>query len=404
MAHYSYPSPDLRSVLVVEMDKSQDWVRCRLVPMDATSSGSEVGPRGACTAAGWSPDGKWMYFNVEVSGSSHLWRQRYPNGSPEQITFGPTEEEGLTVAPDGKSLITSLGSRQSSIWWKDASGDHRLPVEGAAFQPKFSADGQRVYYLVKKPNSADPIELWAWDLAAGRTDPIVTGQSIWDYDISRDQKKVAFTVGNGSERAIFLAPVDHGSPPRLLARDGDEVSFAGPTDIVFRQLAAKNNYLGRIHDDGTGLERISEGPVAEKSGVSPDGDWVAVGGWAAPSKGKGTYLISLRDRSERYLSNGPCVVSWSMDGRFLFVTLSHTVNDQRVTADASSGRTLVVPLSHGITGIPIPEGGFDMAADQPPAGVRVIPLWLVAPFDATTYGYAATEFHGNLFRIPLHAQ
>lgn len=373
--------------------------------MDGTSSGRQVGPRGRCTAAGWSPDRKWMYFNVEVNGSTHLWRQRYPDGVPEQITFGPTEEEGLAVMPDGKSLITSLGLRLSSIWLKDGSVDHRLPVEGAPSQPKFSADEQRLYYLVKKSNSRDVSELWARDLASGRAGPIVTGQSIADYDISRDEKSVAFTVGTSGEKSILMAPVDRGSPPRLLTRDGDEVSFAGPNDIVFRQLAEKANYLARIHNDGTGLARVLQTPVAEKAGVSPDGEWASVAGWTEPPQGEGTYLISLRDRSYRLLvRKAPCVVQWSLDSKLLFLTLSHTTVDQRVTA-GSSGRTLVISLPHGLAEAAIPDGGFDPASDQVPAGIQVIPRWLVAPrFDATSYAYTATEFQGNLFRIPLHSR
>jgi serine/threonine protein kinase/Tol biopolymer transport system component len=404
MAHYSYASPDRRSVLLVEMDKSQDWQPCRLVPMDGKSSGSQVGPSGACTAAGWSPDGKWMYFNVTVAGGSHLWRQRYPDGSPEQITFGPTEEEGLAVAPDGKSLITSLGVRQSSVWLKDAAGDHRLPAEGPASEPRFSADGQRLYYLVKKVNAAGAMELWARDLAGGRADPILTGQNIIDYDISQDQKSVVFSVEAGGSKSIFVAAVDRGSPPRLLTKDADEASFAGPTEVVFRQLGEKSNYLARLRIDGTGLERILNSPIAEKSGTSPDGRWVSVGGISDPSKKEGTYIISLQDRTARYLANTPCVVQWSLDGKLLFVTLSETAGDQRTTA-GSHGRTLVVPLPRGLAEAAIPEGGFDGASDEPPNGIRVIREWRVAArFDDNSYAYTAAEFQGNLFRIPLHVR
>src|SRR5262249_20597504 len=37
MAHFSYPSPDGRSVLVVEMDRTATWQPCRLVPFDGSS-------------------------------------------------------------------------------------------------------------------------------------------------------------------------------------------------------------------------------------------------------------------------------------------------------------------------------------------------------------------------------
>jgi len=344
-----------------------------------------------------------MYFNVEVDGSRHLWRQRYPDGSPEQSTFGPTEEEGLAVTPDGKSLITSLGVRQSSVWLKDATGDHRLPVEGSPSQPMFSADGQRLYYLMKKGNSATSMELWARALTSGRSGPILTGQNIVDYDISRDQKSIVFTVETGGAKSVFVADVDRGSPPRLLTRDGDEVSFAGPTDILFRQLGEKANYLGRIHNDGTGLARMIEDPIAEKGGASPDGEWAAVGGWVG-GKSDGAYVISLRDRRQRLLAKTPCVVRWSLDSKFLFVTLSQTPADQRTTA-GSSGRTLVIPLTRGLAEAAIPDGGFDPTSDQVPNGIQVIRQWRVAPrFDANSYAYTATEFQGNLFRIPLHSR
>src|SRR4051794_8633381 len=128
MVHLSYASPDRKSVLVVEMDPV--WRPCRVVPMDGSSAGRQVGPQGKCTAAAWSPDGKWMYLGVEVDGGRHLWRQRFPRGEPEQITWGPTEEEGVTATPDGRSLITSFGMRQSAVWIRDGRGERAISSEG----------------------------------------------------------------------------------------------------------------------------------------------------------------------------------------------------------------------------------------------------------------------------------
>ena len=178
MTHYSYISPDHKSVLIVEMNGTGDFIRCRLTPFDGSSPGRQVGPEGICTSAAWSPDGKWMYFSAYVGADLHLWRQRFPDGTPEQITFGTTEEEGIAVAPDGRSLITSLGARQSGIWIHDASGDHPISSEGYAYNPQFSADGKRVYYVQQSRPGPATDDLYSVDLASGTIDRLLPGVDV----------------------------------------------------------------------------------------------------------------------------------------------------------------------------------------------------------------------------------
>jgi Tol biopolymer transport system component len=212
MAHYSYASPDRKSALVVEMDRTASWLPCRLLPLDGSSTGRQVGPLGFCTGAGWSPDGKWMYFSASVDGGAnsdptqlfgswHLWRQRFPDGMPEQITFGPTEQEGVAVAPDGRFLITSIGVRRSEVWIHDAGGDRSLSPEGFTFRPLMSTSGKRVYYLLRQKSAS---ELWSVELSSGKTEQLLPGSSVDDYAISPDDKEVTYTTRTGGEPQIWL--------------------------------------------------------------------------------------------------------------------------------------------------------------------------------------------------------
>jgi len=196
MAHRSYASPDGKRMLIVEMDERSDIVHCRLAPLGGTSAGRQVGPpSGQCTFAAWSPSGEWMYFSSDSGGAFHTWRQRFPDGQPEQITSGPTEEEGLAMAPDGRSFITSVGLRQSSIWLHDGGGDRQISLEGYAFGPKFTPDGKRLLYQVRKGASS---ELWMAELDSGRSEPLLPGFAVAlfgtgskaSYDISPDSRQV----------------------------------------------------------------------------------------------------------------------------------------------------------------------------------------------------------------------
>ena len=134
MVHRSALSPDGRWVLAAEME-NQLWLPCRLLPFDGKDRGKPVGPPGApCIQAAWSPDGRWMFLNSSAGGF-HIWRQRFPDGVPEQLTMGPTEEHGIAVAPDGRSLISSVGIRTSTLWVHDDGGARQVSTEGNASLP-----------------------------------------------------------------------------------------------------------------------------------------------------------------------------------------------------------------------------------------------------------------------------
>ena len=135
-------------------------------------SGKPVGPAPAqCTDAAWSPDGKWMYFSADTGSGVHIWRQRFPDGKPEQITFGVTQEEGIHFAPDGRSFVTSIGTSQSTLWVHDSRGDRQITSEGYSFWPSISpADAGisgREPQILPKPRSRRRLDSRARPFSAG---------------------------------------------------------------------------------------------------------------------------------------------------------------------------------------------------------------------------------------------
>jgi len=164
MAHYSSASPDRKSALVVEMNESAGWAPCRLVSLDGSFKPKPIGPRGPCRSAAWSPDGLWMYFTASVDGRSHLWRQRSATSKPELLTSGPVDAEGIAVEHDGRSIITSMGVHESSIWIHDANCERALSSEGEVVTdtspPFFGADDRVLYYLLRHGSDSPGPELW----------------------------------------------------------------------------------------------------------------------------------------------------------------------------------------------------------------------------------------------------
>ena len=240
MAHRSYPSPDGKWALVAEHAPGALWLPCRLVPTDGSSAGRQVGPPSAgCTSGAWSPDGKWMYLNSSAGGAFHIWRQRFFDGQPEQITSGPTEEEGIAMAPDGRSFITAVGLRQSSVWIHDSTGERQVSLEGYSYDPKFTPDGKKLCYRILKgvlPVS-DPTELRVVELDSGRNDALLPGFAVaghWGgaYDrrsrgggVGARSRRQTRAVGGATGPALTAPPDSHCG--RLVSR-----VWAGGRDLL----------------------------------------------------------------------------------------------------------------------------------------------------------------------------
>jgi eukaryotic-like serine/threonine-protein kinase len=277
MAHRSYPSPDGKWVLLVEMNNGT-WLPCRLVPFDGSGAGKPVGPPGArCTSAAWSSNGHEMYFSSEGGGRFHIWRQPFPDGTPQQLTSGPTDEEGIAMAPDGRSFVTSVGMEQSTVWIHDGHGERQVSSEGYASDPLLSADGGTVYYVLRRSGGSVAVtngELWAADVATARSERVLPGFSISSYDVSRDNKSLVFAaLGVDRKEHIWLAALDRRFPPRQISSGTQESSpvFSPTGDVFFRASEGAFNFVYRMNQDGTGRQKVLSDPILDVDSVSPDG-------------------------------------------------------------------------------------------------------------------------------------
>lgn len=397
MAHRSYLSPDGQWVLLAEMDNGE-WLPCRVIPFRGGNPGHRVGlPNAPCTNAAWSPDGKWIYMSLHEKDNFHIWRQRFPDGQMEQITSGPAEEEGITLAPDGQSLITSIGLRQRTVSFHDVNDDRRVSLEGYAYRPSLSPDGKRLYYRVLKGGTSPMLgasELWVADIASGRNEPLLPGIAMTSYDLSNDGKRVVFSANDsrGNSR-LWLAPTDRSDVPRQVPNaEGDMPFFLGSGEVVFHGFEKGNTLAFRIREDGTEKQELTSSQINQVHGASPDGKfviaWNRIGTKAFPTSGGAPIPIL----------EAICFLRWQGDGKFLYVSVATGMQ----TALAF-GRTYVIPVSPEKLFPPIPPGGFrseDEIAKLP--GVRVIEAADVYPGSTTgTYAYSRQTVQRNLYRVPL---
>jgi len=397
MAHRSYRSPDGLWVLVVEMKAA--WLPCRLVPFDGSSTGKPVGPVPAqCTDAGWSPDGSWMYFTAMTENGVHIWRQRFPEGTPEQVTFGASTEEGVHFAPDGRSFVTSVGTSQSTLWLRDSRGERQMTSEGYSYMPSLSADGKKLYYLVRSNGlrSFNQGALWVTDVETGRRQRLLPDFELTHYSISGDGQRVVFVAVDEQGRApAWIASLNGLTPPRqLTTMDAGTAFFGAAGEIIFGGL--QEFYVFRIREDASELQKVITTPLLPIA-VSPDGQWIAV----LDSTAWGALTVHPMAGGSPVRLCDQCAPPWGTEPMPFYIGWSH---DSKVLYWSFTNATYAIPLPSGRMLPAIPAGGI-----KSKEGVAALPgARLISEQDRpvpgpnpSTYAFAKVSTQRNIYRVPV---
>ena len=413
MVHRSYASPDRKWIVAAEM-KFSIWQRCRLLPFDGSSAGKAIGPDGRCLSAAWSPDGKWIYFESDTGGVGfHLWRMKFPDGPAQQITSGPAEENGIAMAPDGKSLITSVGAGQGTVWFHDRSGDRQISSEGYTYNPGLTPDGKVLYYLweahgrrafrgARSRTSPEENKLVSVDLSTGARQEIVSGTSIGDYDFSPDGKQIVYdAIGSDHRSRVWSVSADRRLPPKPLS-DGDQdccVVRMSSGDILFGRVVNGATLAYRMKADGSEAHKLLSQEVLSLSTVSPDDKWLIT--YATfPNQDPPVAVIaySIVDGKSVRICDF-CVPQWSPDGKHFYVTFSLG------TGGESSSHTYMFALKPGADLPDLPQGGGHSEGDIAKLGVLVPELSRANEFvpgpTPDVYAFARRTIQRNLYRVPL---
>ncbi len=243
----------------------------------------------------WSPDGRYLYFASDRSGSMNLWRVRIDEpsgrilGDPEPITTPSPWSGLLSVSRDGRRILYVSDTSESN-------------VEAVAFDPEAGRVG-------------------------GAVRPVTRGaRAVRALSVSPDGGWIAFDTAAPREDLFLVRP--DGSGLRQLTSDEakDRLPRWSPDsrEIVFYSNRSGRYEAWAIHTDGSGLGPLTRttGPSMVSPIWSPDGRWLICG----TEQGQGTGWIDLRQPlAARRLRLLPglggrslfTALSWSSDGRWL---------------------------------------------------------------------------------------
>jgi Tol biopolymer transport system component len=272
----------------------------------------------------WSPDGKYLYYGSDRSGTLNLWRVAIdeetgsPRGVPEAVPLPAPVAGDFAFARSGDLAYVS------------ATSSHRV--------------------------LAIPFDANAATVGAPRQ--ILGGsQEIISFAPSPDGRSIAYTTGGATQEDVYVADAD-GARVRQLTNDpardrSIEWSSDAKTLYFYSNREGNAYHAWSIHADGSGLTRLTTDADLRRVNAqnvftpvpSPDGRTLVVEG-----SGRVSALVHLdRPPGQRLVAlpvflNSP---RWSPDGQFIVGRDQPNVVAQQVASQEMPGAIILYSLRTG---------------------------------------------------------
>jgi Tol biopolymer transport system component len=197
-----------------------------------------------------SPDGRYIVYSSDLTGTRHIWRMDIDGSNPVQLTQGGGEDYP-NCSPDGKWVFfTDISSEEYTIWKAPIDGgnaeqviseftnfaavspDGKLiacfyveptspwklavfPIEGGQAitvfpniiqgspPPRWTPDGRGITY---GENSIGASRIWVQPLAGGPPRKLIEIETdrVFDFDWSRDGKSLACVRGTWPRNIVLV--------------------------------------------------------------------------------------------------------------------------------------------------------------------------------------------------------
>jgi hypothetical protein len=227
------------------------------------------------------------------------------------------------------------------------------------------------------------------------------------FDLSRDGTRVLYTTPEEEAHpGIWIAALDHRTPPRQLTSQGEFRARFGPNGQITYMSSEQPRHLMRMNEDGSERKQVVPDPIIYLIDVNKVHGWATVGTPTGHGEATNQIRAISLDGAEQVIICDICVAgagpgrvqappaTFSPNGRWLYFGLRYAGEGSMVTT--------AVPLTGGVPVNLVRNGHMREQDVVQYWKARVIPQREVFPGnDPARYLYSQSTAFTNIYRIDL---
>jgi Tol biopolymer transport system component len=174
-----------------------------------------------------SPDGHYIVFLSDRSGSFQIWRMDSDGNNPKQLTDSPLEGFGSDCSPDGKWVVYSKFGTEKGVWKVPMEGGNPVRLSEAEAQYlTISPDGKMIAYSYEDPSANPPqgVAIMAFEGGPPTKHFDILSSIVTWFRWGTDSRSLLYAKNEGGGDNIWSQPIAGGTPKQITHFNSEVIS------------------------------------------------------------------------------------------------------------------------------------------------------------------------------------
>jgi Tol biopolymer transport system component len=173
-----------------------------------------------------SPDGRYIIFYSDRSGSEQIWRMDSDGNNPKQLTDSPLQGfDSPDCSPDGKWVVYSKRGAEKGFWKVPVEGGNPVQLNDAeGYDPAISLDGKMIAYSYEDPSANPPRGVAIMAFEGGSPTKRFDIPQLRRFRWAADSRSLVYVKDEGGVDNIWSQSIAGGTPKQMTHFNSEEIN------------------------------------------------------------------------------------------------------------------------------------------------------------------------------------